>query len=180
MTVTSVPDDLRAKAAIYEERNKIYGDNYKRHGAVMEALFPTGIELHDIHDHNRFGVFTQVIAKITRYAENFQRGGHVDSIDDMIVYAAMLKELDAIEQEAMAYGVIADGEPELTGPASIEIGAWTFPDAPAVPTKPVVFDDSELALTTQGGNLQPVAEEPPAPVVAEGDLPEAKTPPKVL
>jgi hypothetical protein len=40
-----VPDFLRDAAAIYEQRNALYGDNYKRFGLVMVALFPHGMNL---------------------------------------------------------------------------------------------------------------------------------------
>jgi len=89
-----VPDMLRKAAETYEERNKIYGDNYKHFGHIMARLFPTGIELITPDDHNRFGVFVQVVSKLTRYSANFEKGGHPDSLHDAIVYNAMLAELD--------------------------------------------------------------------------------------
>jgi hypothetical protein len=89
-----VPNELIAKAELYRERNKIYGDNYKRFGKVMALLFPKGLNLSSADDHNRFGIFVQIVAKVTRYAENFERGGHDDSLDDNSVYSMMLKELD--------------------------------------------------------------------------------------
>lgn len=90
-----VPHELRSKAALYDERNKIYGDNYKLFGSVMRSMFPAGVFLESEDDFNRFGVFVQIIAKQTRYAANFMRGGHDDSLDDTSVYSMMLKELDA-------------------------------------------------------------------------------------
>lgn len=90
-----VPDELLKKAEIYKERNKIYGDNYKRFGPIMQLLFPNGIELKTKDDLNRFGILVQVVAKVTRYCQNFEDGGHDDSLDDAAVYAMMLKELDA-------------------------------------------------------------------------------------
>lgn len=91
-----VPEMLRDAASIYEERNKLYGDNYKRFGSIMRELFPQGLELKTEDEFNRYCVFIQVVSKITRYAENFIRGGHADSLDDMAVYAMMLQELDAL------------------------------------------------------------------------------------
>ena len=90
----TVPDMLRQSAETYEQRNKLYGDNYKRFGPIMALLFPNGIELTTDDDHNRFGVFVQIVSKLTRYAENFKAGGHDDSLLDMTVYATMLRELD--------------------------------------------------------------------------------------
>ena len=89
-----VPGMLTDLAELYKERNKLYGDNYKRFGVIMKALFPMGISLYDEDEHNRFGVFVQIVAKITRYAEQFKVGGHPDSLDDTAVYSMMLQELD--------------------------------------------------------------------------------------
>lgn len=89
-----VPRELRLKADIYEERNKVYGDNYKLFGSVIRVMFPEGVHLETEEDHNRWGIFVQIVAKVTRYAANFHRGGHDDSLDDNAVYSMMLKELD--------------------------------------------------------------------------------------
>lgn len=88
-------DALHAAAEIYEQRQAIYGDNYKRFGHVMAILFPDGLTLKTGNDFNRFGVLTQVVSKITRYAAQFNNGGHPDSLDDASVYAMMLQELDS-------------------------------------------------------------------------------------
>lgn len=90
-----VPEMLRDAAALYEERNKLYGDNYKRFGHIMLLLFPDGLSLETADDFNRYGVFVQVVSKVSRYAEQFTAGGHPDSLDDNAVYAMMLQELDS-------------------------------------------------------------------------------------
>lgn len=91
----TVQELLREAAATYEERNALYGDNYKWFGNVMNGMFPDGIDLGSRDDHNRFGILVQIVAKLTRYANNFNSGGHADSLHDIQVYAAMLQELDA-------------------------------------------------------------------------------------
>ena len=40
------------------------------------------------------GILTQIVSKLTRYAENFSEGGHKDSVIDACTYCAMLMELD--------------------------------------------------------------------------------------
>lgn len=90
----TVPEMLREAAKLYEERNKLYGDNYKRFGSIMMGLFPSGVFLQNADDFNRMGVFVQIVAKVTRYGNLFTRGGHNDTLDDTAVYAAMLRELD--------------------------------------------------------------------------------------
>jgi hypothetical protein len=88
-----VPKGLRAAAAIYEERNAMYGDNYKRYGSSILQMFGP-VELRTADDYNRFAIFTHIMTRLTRYAANFSRGGHDDSLDDICVYTMMLKELD--------------------------------------------------------------------------------------
>lgn len=100
-----VTDRLLDAAQIYDERNVLYGDNYKRFGFIMAALFPNGITLLTIDDHNRFALFVQIMAKTTRYANQFEAGGHADSLDDLAVYAQMLAELDEeLKERANAQG----------------------------------------------------------------------------
>lgn len=89
----TVPELLRAAADTYEQRNRLYGDNYKRFGEIMLALLPNGIHLDTKEDWSRFGVFFHAVGKITRYAANINTGGHSDSAHDLSVYAAMLEEL---------------------------------------------------------------------------------------
>lgn len=90
----TVPEKLRSGAETYEERNAMYGDNYRQHGKVMMVLFPGGVTLCSVDDFNRFGVLNAKVAKLTRYVQNWNRGGHEDSLHDDMVYSAMLSELD--------------------------------------------------------------------------------------
>lgn len=92
----SAADFLQLSAEIYRERNKLYGNSYHNHGLVMTALFPSGIELKTVSDFNRFGVLNMMVSKLSRYTENFAKGGHPDSSHDLTTYTAMLSELDAL------------------------------------------------------------------------------------
>jgi len=90
-----VVKELRTKADLYKQRNAIYGDNYHRFGPIFSLLMENqSLNVKSTHDMARLGVLVQLVSKITRYAENFNRGGHDDSLDDIAVYAMMLKELD--------------------------------------------------------------------------------------
>lgn len=89
----SVPEMLREGAATYEERNKIYGSNYKKFGVAFAPLL-AGITLNTATDVNRMGVLIQMLSKISRYVENWAKGGHDDSLLDLSVYTTMLRELD--------------------------------------------------------------------------------------
>lgn len=91
-----VPAELHKKAELYEQRNALYGDNYKRFGPILSLILAgQRLDTADAQQMNRLGTLVQIIAKVTRYGENFTRGGHEDSLDDIAVYSMMLKELDA-------------------------------------------------------------------------------------
>lgn len=76
-----------------EERGKIYGDSYKRHGEVMSKLFPNGISLDGVDDFNRFGVLNMQVSKLIRYTQSWDKR-HIDSSHDLAVYSFMQEELD--------------------------------------------------------------------------------------
>lgn len=89
-------DMLLAAAETFKQRAEVYGDNYKKFGHVMLALFPPGRApyLTNETDWNRLGLIVQIISKLTRYIENYSSGGHDDSLQDLSVYAAMLRSID--------------------------------------------------------------------------------------
>lgn len=94
---TSLPyvgELLRQAADLFEERNRVYGNNFEMVGEIMEAMFPDGVTLRTAADHNRFHLFMLKIVKLSRYAVNYEDGGHEDSLDDDIVYTAMVAAMD--------------------------------------------------------------------------------------
>lgn len=114
--MSRVPEMLRECATVYEERNKLYGDNYKWFGKVMIGLFPNGLTINNVDDWNRLGVFVQAVSKMTRYARNFQDGGHDDSALDNSVYMQMLRELD---EEQRKFAEMMNGGPGKVEGASL-------------------------------------------------------------
>ena len=89
-----VPATLEACAKTYRQRNALYGNNYKRFGHIMAQMFPNGISLKTPDDFNRFGVFVQIVSKLTRYCAQYGEGGHKDSLLDEAVYSVMMHEVD--------------------------------------------------------------------------------------
>jgi hypothetical protein len=82
----------------FRVRNKAYGNNYKRFGAVMAALYnDTGWRFETPDEFNRAGIILQIVSKLTRYVAD-PAVGHIDSIHDAGVYCFMLEELDAEQQ----------------------------------------------------------------------------------
>jgi hypothetical protein len=86
-------DRLKELASLYESKNKEYGDNYKRFGNVLFAMFPECVVLDTPEKLNRMALFVQILHKVCRYAQNFDEG-HGDSLDDLAVYAVLLKVFD--------------------------------------------------------------------------------------
>lgn len=96
---------LEEAAALFRQRNALYGDTHEQVGRVLHALgFATGER-----DANRLFLITQIANKLTRYAALAGRGGHKDSARDMIVYAAMLEEITDEEDTVLAPGSDATG-----------------------------------------------------------------------
>lgn len=87
---------LEQAAKTYEERNEIYKDNYYYVGHILSMLFPNGLTIKYADDWNRIQLIILNVVKQTRYAQQFNNGGHQDSIRDQIVYGAMLEEMDGV------------------------------------------------------------------------------------
>lgn len=88
---------LRDAAQTYDERNAIYGDNYKKFGSWVRPLM-SGVRIETESDFTRIGILVQMFSKISRYVENFNGVGHRDSLLDLSVYSAMLAEIDNMLQ----------------------------------------------------------------------------------
>lgn len=88
-----VPKALEKAAALYRQRNAQYGDSYKCFGPFMRSLMQK-VVLESDSDFARFAILTFIAAKLNRYANNFSKGGHEDSLEDISVYCHMLQELD--------------------------------------------------------------------------------------
>jgi hypothetical protein len=93
--MTGVPEALTALAELYRQRHAVYGESYESFGRVFMALFPGGLEIATVDEANRAALLFHVVDKLIRYANNFDRGGHGDSLDDISVYAQMLRDYDA-------------------------------------------------------------------------------------
>jgi hypothetical protein len=108
-----VPDKLRDLANLYEERNVTYGDNYKRFGPMAAMMFPNGLIIRSADDWNRLALFIHVMTKVTRYANLFDKNGHSDSLDDLAVYAMMMREIDGeIAVKELARQAATEGKKE--------------------------------------------------------------------
>jgi hypothetical protein len=86
---------LKDALATYEARNAVYSNNYQLVGKVMVGLFPEGLTVKTAHDWERLHIFLLQVVKQSRYARNWDNGGHGESMDDLTVYAAILNEIDS-------------------------------------------------------------------------------------
>lgn len=88
-------DDLLADAAkTFKERRAVYGYNYLKVGGIFASLFPQGVTLTTPEDFIRFELLMMKVVKLSRYAENWSKGGHSDSLTDDAVYSQMLNAVD--------------------------------------------------------------------------------------
>ena len=82
------PQILRAMADTFEERRKVYGDNFKRVPEVMKILFPEGVP-QELLTTTQWYLFELLILKISRFASGNLT--HIDSVHDAGVYCAMIE-----------------------------------------------------------------------------------------
>lgn len=89
-------DDILIEAGeTFRQRRAVYGDNWKRAGAMLQALFPNGVFLSSAMDHDSFHILSLIVVKLSRYAVSWDRGEfHQDSVHDAAVYCAMLEMID--------------------------------------------------------------------------------------
>jgi hypothetical protein len=86
---------LSEGAETFRDRNAVYGNNYLNVGKAMVGFFPDGLEIKTADDWNRLHIFLLAVVKKSRYCNNWNKGGHEDSIHDSMVYDAMLASIDA-------------------------------------------------------------------------------------
>ena len=83
---------------IYTERNKGYGDNYLQFGDSANLLFEHSkcATVSTPKNWNRLALIFHIWNKLSRYCKSFDKiGGHKDSLEDLIIYAIMLREVDS-------------------------------------------------------------------------------------
>jgi hypothetical protein len=86
---------LHALADLHDRKAAEYGATWRMYGEFFMSAFPDGMRIESAEDANRAALFFHIGDKFIRYATNFNRGGHADSLDDLAVYAQMLRTLDA-------------------------------------------------------------------------------------
>jgi len=84
-------DILTLGGETFRERNSNYRDNAVQVGQVMQVLFPNGVTLKTQADHHFYHLFELMVVKLTRFANSDLK--HVDSIHDLMVYAAMCENV---------------------------------------------------------------------------------------
>jgi hypothetical protein len=86
----TVPEIMRDMASTFEERNRVYGSNYKMVGPIMKIFFPDGAPPEVLHS-DQFHLFELKIVKLSRFAISGLT--HLDSIHDDAVYSAMIESI---------------------------------------------------------------------------------------
>jgi len=95
-------DDVDSKLVeltkLHHDRSGTYGTDYLQIGPSLKAMFPEGLSLETARDFTRFALLLQAHGKLMRYAVRFHRGGHADSLNDLSVYAQILRHVDEREE----------------------------------------------------------------------------------
>lgn len=89
---------------ILKERDSQYGASYNKVGAILQILFPDGIEIQTKEQHQQFDLLKQVIGKLARLSHKFPTEIHRDSLIDAGNYINLL--LAVIEQQKQAHRFI--------------------------------------------------------------------------
>ena len=101
-------DHLVTLSNLQKRKDEEYGEAWRSGGKVWVALFPDGVTLKTESDFGRFGLLNMIVGKVNRYVKNWQ-SGHPDSLDDLAVYATMLRAMDD-EKRPRKVDDISDGE----------------------------------------------------------------------
>jgi hypothetical protein len=83
---------LETAISVHEAKGHEYKDSQERFNAAMKGLFGS-IHLETPKEFQRYEYVTMIVAKLARYVANWHTG-HEDSLKDIIVYCAMLLEVD--------------------------------------------------------------------------------------
>ena len=109
------PEHLRQMADLYEERSRVYKANHFVIGNVMAALFPDGMVVKTPDEWTRLYFFMLKQVKVSRYVQQWDNGGHEDSLDDDIVYTSMLQMNDRLLAMTEALEEAFPSKPEEPG-----------------------------------------------------------------
>jgi hypothetical protein len=85
--------ELVAVMATCCERRASYGPSEQRFADMMVAMFPDGLTLTTHQDWVRYGIFHQLVSKLSRYCKDFHHP-HLDSSHDFVGYGSMLAAED--------------------------------------------------------------------------------------
>jgi hypothetical protein len=94
----TVGERLTDLGKIYDERGAAYGKDYHHTGEALAAFYPDGITLRTPREFRAFMIRCFMLAKLMRDANHLvaKGTGHLDSLDDLAVYAQMTRELEEI------------------------------------------------------------------------------------
>lgn len=91
--MSSATEHLERITELFIRKNQEYGSAYNDCGHTYKNFFPNGICIQDPKEFERWAIFSRMIDKMIRYSINWETG-HSDSLDDIAIFAMMLRELD--------------------------------------------------------------------------------------
>lgn len=91
----TIPELLKEKITLFEQKGKEYGNTYQMFGHVWNAIFPNGVKIKGIKQANVMEIYHMLMHKLLRMASKIETPSEIsiDSVKDMQVYAAILEQL---------------------------------------------------------------------------------------
>jgi hypothetical protein len=114
--VLTTDQRLERAARLYEKRNATYQDTHVRFGRTMCEILPEGAVIRTAADWSRVFLLVMRMAKEDRHCRCLFSGGHLDSLNDLSVYAQMTAEFEERQQQpTLSGGQHMSGDADDTG-----------------------------------------------------------------
>ena len=84
---------LYESAELAQEKFESYGNTHDLTGEIISKLWPGGINIVGPNSASLYSVITWIVGKLCRFATAHTHESRLDSLRDLVVYAAMAYEI---------------------------------------------------------------------------------------
>ena len=84
---------LNESAELAQKKFEAYGNTYDLTGEIISKLWPDGINIVGPCGASLYSVITWIVGKLCRFAKARTHEARLDSLRDLVVYAAMAYEI---------------------------------------------------------------------------------------
>lgn len=84
---------LKEASDVAESKYALYGNTYDQTGEIMHILWPKGVDMIGPTSYTFYSVVTWIVGKLCRFATAKTYESRLDSLKDLVVYAAMAYEI---------------------------------------------------------------------------------------